>query len=497
MKRILRRCPGFVACLFAAGGTAFAAAPLAPLAHLNDRGARVSALVVRLDNGKVLAALDPDTALTPASTSKLYVTAAALAHWGTDYRFRTRLLATGKIANGIVEGDLVFAGAGDPGFTNETLATLVRHLGERGITRISGDLVVNAGRFGKLACIPKDRCAAIAESSNSYDAELSSAAVNFANTAVAVTPAPQAGSMARVVQTPYALPMFELNNRVKTVRGGRRMIGLSRATHDGRDLLTASGTVPAGASTRRYYVAVSDPNRYTGELLRAFLAAAGIRVDGSVRVSWDDPPVGREVASVDGEPMWMLARRMLTWSNNFMADTLALDLLRDHTQPPLSLTAAGAALSEVARELESRSGLMHQHAPQVNLASGSGLTLTSRASARDLTALLDTMYRSPGLFPTFLGSLTVPAYTPVHMLGDAGNRAWMERIAAKTGSLHGGKDVFALAGYFRLPDDSWGAFAVLVNGTKKYEPSIMTSIAATRDALTPFLKKSPRRARHP
>lgn len=486
----------FAACLLAAGGTAFAARPLAPLARLSDEGARVSALVLRLGDGKVLAALNPDEALIPASTSKLYLTAAALAHWGADYRFRTRLLATGGIANGVVDGELVFAGAGDPAFTNETLATLVRHLGERGLTRIKGDLVVNAGRFGKLACIPEDRCAAKSASSNSYDARLSSAAVNFANTAVAITPAAHAGSAARVVEAPYALPMFRLRNRVKTVAGGNWAVELSRATQGGRDVLTASGTAPAGASTRRYYVAVSDPNRYTGELLRAFLTTAGIRVDGRIRVSWAAPPAGTEIAAVNGQPLWMLTRRMLVWSNNFMADTLALDLLRERTKPPLSLTAAGAALTEIARDLESSSMLMHGHAPRVHLASGSGLTASSRASARDLAALLDAMYRRAGLFPSFLGALTVPAYTPVHMLSGSGDGAWMRRIAAKTGSLTGKPDVFALAGYFRLPGGGWGAFAVLVNGTPKYEPSLTTSIAATRKALTPFLKH-PRRATHP
>ncbi|MGH8271606.1 MAG: D-alanyl-D-alanine carboxypeptidase, partial [Gammaproteobacteria bacterium] len=149
------------------------------------------------------------------------------------------------------------------------------------------------------------------------------------------------------------------------------------------------------------------------------------------------------------------------------------------------------ALTDIARGLESRSDLMRKRKPQVNLASGSGLTPTSRASARDLAALLGAMYKNTGLFPTFLGSLTVPAYTPVHMLSDPGNRAWMQRIAAKTGSLHGAQNVFALAGYFRLPDDSWGAFAVIVNDTKQYEPSLATSIAATRDALTPYLQVHP------
>ena len=47
----------------------------------------------------------------------------------------------------------------------------------------------------------------------------------------------------------------------------------------------------------------------------------------------------------------------------------------------------------------------------------------------------------------------------------------------------------ALAGYARLADGHWGAFAVLINGTKKYGVPRDTAVDATREALTPFLQK--------
>ncbi|MGH8273892.1 MAG: D-alanyl-D-alanine carboxypeptidase/D-alanyl-D-alanine endopeptidase [Gammaproteobacteria bacterium] len=485
---MIKKCILFSPLLLALTAAAHANSPLAPLAALQHKGARVSALVVNLDNGKVLASLDPDTALTPASTSKLFVTAAVLAHWGPDYRFRTRLLATGPVTGGTLHGNLVFAGAGDPAVSNEMLAKLVRRLKSHGIKRIAGDLIVNAGYFGKVECITSDRCAARKASGHSYDSNLSSAAANFSNAAVAVTPASKAGSTATVRQTPYALPMFQLHDQVRTRDGGRPVIALWRTTHNGDDVLTVQGHIPVGSATDRYYVSVGDPDRYSGELLAAFLAAAGIRVEGKVRVSWQRSEAGREIVAVQGQPIWILLRRMLIWSNNFMADTFALDFLRAQTVPPLSLTAAGAAITHFARGMEKQSHLMHERKPKVFLASGSGLTASSRVSARDLASLLDAMYRHTGLFPSFLGALTVPAHTPVHMLKRPGDRAWMQRIAAKTGSFPNSFKVFALAGYIRLPGGGWGAFAVLVNGTKKYEPSVHTDINATRAAITPFLR---------
>lgn len=465
-----------------------AAGPLAPLKALQKKGARVSALVMRPGSGQVLARINPDTALVPASTSKLYVAAAALAYWGDGHRFRTRFLASVPVVEHTLHGDLIFVGGGDPTFTNETLATLVRRLDATGLRHVSGDLIINAGYFGRIECVPEDRCEARHASSDSYDALLSSAAVNFANAAVAVTPSTQAGRPANARQTPYPLPSFTLHNGVETVRRGYTAVSLARVTRGERAHLYLRGRIPVGTSTQRYYVAVGRPNRYTGELVRAFLNAAGIQIDGTIRISWKWPPRGKELATVQSQPLWIQLRRMLVWSNNFMADTFALALLRERQLPPLSLTEAGDLLTRIGRRLEAESTLMQGHRPQLTLASGSGLTPSSRASARDLAALLDAIYHRPALFPAFLGALTVPARTPVGMLKAPNHPLWMQRVAAKTGSFHGAFKVFALAGYLRFPDGEWGIFAVLVNGTEKYQPPVPTAVAATRASITAILR---------
>jgi D-alanyl-D-alanine carboxypeptidase/D-alanyl-D-alanine-endopeptidase (penicillin-binding protein 4) len=462
---------------------------LGPLITLQHRGARVSALVVRLDNHKILASLDPNKGLVPASTSKLYVTAATLSQWGSGHRFKTRFLATGPIKKGVLHGNLIFAGSGDPTFANETLGTLVRRLKASGLDRVTGKLIINAGYFGELDCFPRDRCQARRASHHSYDSGLSSAAINFSNLGVAVTPAPRPGSAALVRELPWPLVGFDIRNRVKTASHGRTLIDLSRRTDKHHELVTLSGHLPAGIATHKYYVSIGNADRYAGALIRAFLAESGIRMTGPLEVTHDWPPQGREVAAVKSRPLWAQLRSMLLWSNNFMADTFALNLLREKTKPPLSLTRAGAFVAHIGRKLEKSSALMHGHSPRLNLASGSGLTPASRVSARDLTALLDAIYHRPGMFPGFLSTLTVPAHTPVHMLKAPRNPLWMKRIAVKTGSFPGPFKVFALAGYIRLPDHGWGAFAVLINGTDKYEPSVHRDIRATRAALTPFLQE--------
>lgn len=467
-----------------------APAGLQPLRDLVARGARVSALVVRLADGKTLASLNEREPLTPASVSKLYVAAAVLDRWGPDYRFTTRLLGTGPVSDGVLHGDLVFAGAGDPALTSEQLFILTRRLAERHIRRVTGKLVVDAGYFGPIACRTRDRCAARQRSHNAYDALLSSAAVNFATAELVVTPAATPGTRAAVEIAPVPVPGIAIVNAVKTgPPGSGWSVSIQRRTRNGHDVFVANGQAPAGADPRRYWRALGHPDRAAAGLLQALLEQAGVRIDGGVRIVHSGTTGGTPLAEIHGQPVWLQLRRMLTWSNNFMADTFTLDLLRATRAPPLHLAAGGALLTRAGRRLEKSSGLWDKkHPPRLALESGSGLTTGSHASARDLVALLSAMYRRPGLFPSFLGALTVPDYTPVDMLKDPGDDAWMHDIAAKTGSLDEPHSVFALAGYARLADGGWAAFAVLVNGSKRYEVPLDAAITATRLSMLQYIK---------
>src|SRR5579864_9471591 len=71
--------------------------------------------ITSLDSGKVLYSNNPDKLFTPASNTKLFTTAAALALIGPDYKFRTTLETNGSLDKyGRLTGDLVLVGRGDP-----------------------------------------------------------------------------------------------------------------------------------------------------------------------------------------------------------------------------------------------------------------------------------------------------------------------------------------------------------------------------------------------
>ncbi|HYM10334.1 MAG TPA: D-alanyl-D-alanine carboxypeptidase, partial [Bryobacterales bacterium] len=77
---------------------------------------------VDLDSGQILYQLNADHLFTPASNTKLFSTAMALARLGPAYRFLTRLAASAPPdEQGRIAGNLLLEGGGDPNFSSRVL----------------------------------------------------------------------------------------------------------------------------------------------------------------------------------------------------------------------------------------------------------------------------------------------------------------------------------------------------------------------------------------
>jgi len=97
---------------------------------------------VEAEDGTVLVAQAADKAVHPASVSKVPTTLALLRTLGAEYRFETRFSAGGALAGGVVDGDLVVEGSGDPYFVDENALLVAHALREVGVRRVAGDVVV-------------------------------------------------------------------------------------------------------------------------------------------------------------------------------------------------------------------------------------------------------------------------------------------------------------------------------------------------------------------
>lgn len=82
------------------------------------------------------------TPLPAASLTKIATTLVAFKNFGPDHQFQTLVSATGPIHNGVLEGDLVINGGGDPLFVWEDAITLGDTLNKMGINQVKGNLVI-------------------------------------------------------------------------------------------------------------------------------------------------------------------------------------------------------------------------------------------------------------------------------------------------------------------------------------------------------------------
>lgn len=78
-----------------------------------------------------------------ASLTKIATTLAALETWGPAHRFETLISATGPVNNGVLQGDLVITGGGDPFFVWEEALALGNSLNKMGIRRVTGNLLIS------------------------------------------------------------------------------------------------------------------------------------------------------------------------------------------------------------------------------------------------------------------------------------------------------------------------------------------------------------------
>jgi len=451
------------------------------LSQLEAKGFSVSAEARLLEGGSpgdlLLGSLNPERQLSPASVTKAYMAAALLNRFGPQHRFTSQLVSTAPVENGVLRGDLVFEGGGDPGLTSEDLWRLVQRLQLAGVEHVDGALVVSQWRFGPVECITTDRCNARTRVANAYSAPLTSAGVNFGTWCVNVAPATTAGQPARTGLCDSTAPLIVIDNQVVTrpANSGTE-ISAERITDERGDVMRLTGQISTNAAARDVYRGAGDAAEQTAQLLLAMLNQAGVTVRDPWRVGSTRPPSeARRLAAVDGQPLQELLLRTMNYSNNYMADVLALNLVET---PQAQLRQAGQAIEAYAQGLSG-------HGP-ITLSSGSGLTTDNRTSAHGTNAMLEDMYRQSALFPSFVASFQSPANGVMRFIR-RGSPTFQNNVMLKTGTLNQPFAVRAVAGYFRTAQGRWGVFSVLVNGSGSTPylswPEVLDPLSLDLDAM--------------
>lgn len=453
------------------------------------RDAAWSVMAVSLERGDTLYAHNPGVALAPASNMKLFTTAAALYYLGPDFRYGTFLMTDGVVENGVLNGDLVLYGTGDP--------TLADRFGSRravwqafadtllalGITRVTGDIVGDASYFEGPGT-PEGWQTSYMNASYAAPSSALSYAENVAT--IQVKPAAQAGWRPEVTLVPGG-EGFGVVNNATTVASGRTTIRIRRSAYDGP--VVVSGQIARNASPVVRAVVVSDPERLAAAAFRYELEERGITVDGSVRgvTSGDESPVtGRSVfapgfreetplrvlAVHTSPPLIEILHIINHRSHNMMAEQTLRTVGRVVAGSGSVEGGARAVQAMLERELDQGS------IDQLSIYDGSGLSVLNRASARSFIQLLDAMADSP-MWQAFWS--TLPEAGAPGGLRRMYRTAAEGNLRAKTGTIN---NVSALSGYVRAANGERIAFSIIANNVpstwraKRIEDGIGARLAA-------------------
>lgn len=380
-----------------------------------------------------LLALHADRALNPASTIKLLTTYAALELLGPAYTWPTEAYVTGHLAQGVLAGDLILKGYGDPKLALENFWLLLRDLRARGLREIRGDLVLDRSYFASALA---NASALDDKPMQPYNTAPDALLLNFKSVRLQFVPDPKARAV-RIIAEPDLPPVRIVNDLV--LDGARCGYWESRLIHDLQDgraaaRLRFAGRFAAACGEHERYFSVLGPNEYAHGLFQVLWRELGGTFSGGVREA-EAGPEAQLFYARKSQPLAETVRDINKFSNNVMARQLFLTLGAAAEGAPATTEKSVRA---ILRWLHDK-GLAF---PELVLENGSGLSRIERLSAKSLGQLLLTAYRSP-LMSELIASLPLAAAdgTMKKRFNGAGVAG---RAHIKTGSLD---DVRAIAGY--------------------------------------------------
>lgn len=428
---------------------------------LNDpevADAQISLHVVRVSDGQVLYAKNENELRVPASTIKLFTTAAALDELGPDYRFKTEIYGPAASA-GIVPGDIHLKGYGDPWLVPERFWYFANRLKYAGVTQINGDIIVDETYFDG-----PDTAAGHEQdtSSSAYMAPAGALSVGFNAVLVHILPT-TAGQPARIAIEPES-DYVTVEGSVTTSERTRTSVSVEVVEKNGKSVVEVEGYILQTDNPRGYWRRIQHPGLHSGAVFKAMLKSIGIKVQGGVRLGAlpvpvitspvpDDAAPPEPMISMTSPRLADLMEKVNKYSNNFMAGQLARALGAETSGAPGNWDKGEQAIQKFLKERVKTS------APLPVIKNASGLHDVNRVTSKHVTELLCFMAREPKHEIEFLNSMAVAG--GVGTLKSRMQEGSAHQILrAKTGTL---SIASALSGYVTTQSGELLAFSVLVN----------------------------------
>ena len=504
-----RRAGTAVACLVAALSLASACAarvkdPLAQPSVIDARDRRVRTLqadlaaifaapvvaqglvavaVMSLDRRDTLFRHNASRLAMPASNMKILTLAAAAERLGWDYTFTTTIQAAGPVVEGVLQGDLVVRGTGDPTLNTRQVSPMpildgwADAIRAAGIHRVAGRLVGDDDAFDDQALGQGWSWDYLQDG---YAAPIGALEVYEDAVTITIAPGETAGDRPRAGFATPGSGWAILNGAVTGAPGSPSTLSVQRLR--GSTLVRVTGSMPATAQTITRTLAVDNPTVYFLGLLTAALERRGIIIAGGVADIDDLPPgsvaaSGQRIVEHRSPPLDQAARTMMTASQNLYAETL--------------LRAMGRVDGRAATAADGRAAVLDVltawglPAGSAVIADGSGLSRYNYATADVLTRVLQHMYDDSRHRQHWMDALPAggePGTLQKRFVGTPAEG----RVRAKTGSI---SNVRALSGYVLSADGEQLAFSILINNITAASEAIFQVIDAAVLRLAVFSRQ--------
>jgi serine-type D-Ala-D-Ala carboxypeptidase/endopeptidase (penicillin-binding protein 4) len=418
-------------------------------------GAQWRVEVASLRSAEVLYEKNSRLLCIPASNNKIIAAAVALLRLGPEYQFKTRILTDGIIDRGVLQGNLIIVGSGDPsnaptyqqGDPFYIFRNWAGKLKEQNIKAITGEIIGDLGAFEETSYGYGWEWNDLIRG---YAAPVSALQFNENLISLRITPGPKKGDPASIEASP--LPDYmALNNKVLTEEENATPdIRIERSGSN--ELVLLRGSIPLKDAGISKNVSVQFPARYYLAALRRVLSEEGIDLSKTeIRET-------RNFTSSSSSLLWEhpsaflseIMKPILKESSNLGAETLAR---------ALGMELRGEGTFSKGREIiEEELGKMGVDRKSYMYADASGLSRLNLVSADSLVQILKFIHQDRR-FSFFYDALPIAGCD-----GTLANRmkgtAAENNAHAKTGSM---SNISAISGYVRTNDGEMLAFSMMID----------------------------------
>jgi D-alanyl-D-alanine carboxypeptidase/D-alanyl-D-alanine-endopeptidase (penicillin-binding protein 4) len=430
-------------------------------------------LVKSLTSNDTLFAVNPRRLLLPGSNVKIATLAAAAEQLGWEYSYETRLLGVGQIQLGVLDGDLLVVGSGDPsiddwdGAATRLFQEWADQLKAKGITSVNGRLVGDDNSFDDE---PLGSGWAWDDLDSSFATGVGALQFNQNTARLTITPGAAVGEAANITVAGPGAPLGVSNQMITSAAGVPPSIITRRLP--GSSLIVVTGSIPVGSEAAFRNVSVDNPTLYFINQLRDALVANGIDISGpAIDIDELSDPPNREdgvlLLTHKSPPLSTLATTMMKMSQNLYAETL-LKTLGGSAQP--ATTEAGR------KSVQTVLTGWQINSADIVIADGSGLSRYNLATPEALVAILTRAARDARVKGSYEATLPVAGRDGTLEFRMRGTAA-EDNAHAKTGSL---SNVRVISGYVRSSDGEPLVFSIIANN---FGAQAANAVEATEDAI--------------